>query len=111
MPDYGTFTVQSQKLREAADIWSDCAADTWRVYTDIHPAEGQGSKFGILAGSSGVSDSFDTWIAAMCTATHTASKNFYYLKVALESTANGYDGADDTAATSAETLDRMIDNG
>jgi hypothetical protein len=111
MTDYGSFTVQSNKLREAADIWSDCAADTWRVYTDISPAVGQGDKFGILAGSSGVSASYDTWVEAMATAARTASKNFYYLKAALESTANGYDGADDTSATSMRTLDGMIDHG
>lgn len=108
MADLGTFKVRSKKLRQAAEIWRQCAGDTGKVASDISPAVGQGDEFGVLAGSSGVSGNYDIWVEAMHTACLDASKNFAYLDAALNSAANAYDGADNTTATSMRTLDGMI---
>jgi hypothetical protein len=109
MTDLGTFKVQTERLREAADIWADCSTDSLRVHSDIAPAVGQGDTFGILAGSSGVSGFYDKWVQSMSTAAQTASNNFAYLEAALDSTANAYDGSDQTSATSMDKLDGMIE--
>lgn len=108
MTDLGTFTVQSDALRDAAKLWAGCAEDAAGVAADIAPAVGQGDKFGVLAGSCGVTRSFNTWIEAMHQAATDAAKTFRYLDAALQSTANAYDGADNTSATSIAKLDGMI---
>jgi hypothetical protein len=104
----GDLKADTGKLRTAAGIWSDCAADTWKVHTDLLPAVGQGDKFGLLAGSSGVSENYDTWIQAMADAARTGSRNFYWLSSALVAIADTYDGTDATVAQSMDSLDRMI---
>lgn len=102
------FKAQSQKLRTAATIWDGCATDITKVGTDIAPAVGQGDKFGVLAGSSGVSGHFDTWIQDMHTATKDGTKNFTYLSAALTAIADTYDETDATVAESVESLDKRI---
>ena len=97
------------KLRAVADIWSDCATDTWDVHTDLLPAVGKGDEFGVLAGSSGVSGNYDEWIGAMAQAARDGSGNFYYLSSALRAVADDLDGTDTTVAQSAKSLDEMIE--
>lgn len=102
--------AKSEKLRAVAEIWSDCAADCWSVHTDIGPAVGQGSKFGILAGSSGVDGNYNIWVEAMSVATRTGSGNFYYLASALRAMADTYDGVDSTVAQSMDSLEALATN-
>jgi hypothetical protein len=109
MSDKGSFAVQSRALRDAAALWSGCAADAQIVEDAITPGVGGGDSFGVLAGSSGVSANYNIWSAAMLTAVQTAKKNFNYLDAALNSAANDYDGVDSTVATDMQTLDRMIE--
>lgn len=111
MSDLGSYRVQSKALRDAAKLWDDCSRDSARVARHLAPAVGQGDKFGVLAGSYGVSGYYNTWISAMHTAAQDAATSFDYLDAALTSTANAYDGADDTSAASMERLDRMIEHG
>ena len=102
------FEVQSRKLRTAASIWEECATDIKKVGRDIQPAVDQGDKFGVLAGSSGVSGHYNVWVQAMFTATRDGAKNFTYLSAALTAIADTYDETDATVAESAAALDRRI---
>lgn len=104
----GTMQADSRKLRAVAEIWTDCATDTWKVHTSLLPAVGQGDKFGILAGSCGVDENYDTWIEAMAEAARTGSGNFYYLASALRAVADTYDGTDATVAQTMGSLDKMV---
>jgi len=104
----GDLRADTDKLRNAAKIWTECSTDTATVHQNLLPAVGQGSKFGVLAGSSGVSGNYDIWIQAMADAAETGSKNFAWLSVALTAIADTYDGTDATVAQSVESLDRMI---
>lgn len=104
----GDLRADTEKLRTAAGIWSDCATDTEKVHSDLVPAVGQGDKFGLLAGSSGVSENYDTWIQAMADAARTGSQNFHWLSSVLEAIADTFDGTDATVAQSMDSLDRMI---
>lgn len=102
------FKAQSEKLRTAAGIWTDCSTDTKKVGTDIRPAVQQGDKFGVLAGSSGVSGHYNIWIQDMYDATQDGAKNFTYLAAALTAIADTYDETDATVAESSASLDRRI---
>lgn len=101
--------ANTEKLRAVADIWSDGAAALWDVHTDLLPAVGQGDKFGVLAGSSGVGENYDIWIDKMATAARTGSGNFYYLSSALKAVAARYDNDDQTVAQTMQSLDKMIE--
>lgn len=105
-----TLEANATKLRTVADIWSDCAADAWKVHTSLAPALNQGDKFGLLAGSSGVGENYDIWIDLMSAAARRGSGNFYYLASALRAVADTYDGTDTTVAQSMESLDELADN-
>jgi hypothetical protein len=109
MTDKGSFRVQSEALRAAADMWGTAADDMGSAETEISPGVGGGDSFGVLAGSSGVSDSYDIWSRDMLAAVQKAKGNFQYLEAALNSTANDYDGVDSTVATDMNQLDRMIE--
>lgn len=109
MTDRGSFSVQSEALRRAAEMWRTAATDMGKAITEIEPGVGGGDSFGVLAGSSGVSGHYDEWSQEMLTALQTGQKNFQYLDAALVSTANDYDGVDSTVATDMQTLDRMIE--
>lgn len=100
--------AQSDKLRTAAGIWSNCATDIKKVHTDLLPAVGQGDKFGALAGSSGVSENYDLWIQDMVDAAQTGAGNFTWLSSVLKAIADTYDGTDATVAQSMDSLDRMV---
>lgn len=104
----GEMKAKSDRLRAVADIWSDCATDCWSVHTSLQPALGQGSKFGILAGASGVDENYDIWIEKMSVAARTGSGNFFYLKSALDAIADTYDGVDSTVAQSMDSLDKQV---
>jgi hypothetical protein len=108
MTDLGTFAVQSDRLRDHARLWGDRERDVHAANGTISPGVGQGDKFGVLAGSCGVSGYYDTWSRAMQRALEDAGSSFRYLEGALRSTANAYDGADGTAATDLSRLDGMI---
>lgn len=108
MTDRGSFRAQSDALRDAASLWRNCATDAAAVEGDLEGPAGMGYMFGVLAGSCGVSDHYNTWSQQMVTAAATAHKNFTYLDAALTSCANDYDGTDSTVAANMGTLDRMI---
>lgn len=109
MTDRGSFTVQSEKLRAAAQLWAGCAADAATVKSDLDGPRGQGYMFGVLAGSCGVTEHYNTWSQQMYTAVGTAEHNFTYLDAALNSCADNYDGVDATAGVSMQVLDGMIE--
>lgn len=109
MSDRGSFKAQSDALRAAATMWGDIAGDMGKARTEIVPGVGGGDSFGVLAGSSGVSTSYDNWSAAMLTAIERAEANFRYLQDSLNSTADDYDGVDATVAADMATLDRRIE--
>jgi uncharacterized protein YukE len=102
------FKAQSDKLRTAATIWTGCSTDTSKVGTDISPAVDQGDKFGVLAGSSGVTGHYNIWVQDMYNATQDGAKNFTYLAAALTAIADTYDETDTTVAESVESLDKRI---
>ena len=107
MTDRGSFRVQSDQLRTHADFWTTKAGHADTAATTIFPGVGKGEDFGYLAGLNGVADNYDTWTNDMYDALGDASATFRYLNAALVSTANDYDGADDTAATAMTELDPM----
>lgn len=109
MSDRGSFKAQSDALRAAATMWGNIAGDMGKAETEITPGVGGGDSFGVLAGSSGVSTSYDNWSASMLAAIQRAETNFAYLQDALNSTANDYDGVDATVATDMDTLDKRIE--
>lgn len=109
MTDIGSFRVQSDLLREHAPFWADRGSDASGARDLILPGVGAGSKFGLLAGSCGVTSRYDTWSRAMSRALDDAQHTFHWLEAALISTANAYDGADNTSATGFDELDRMIE--
>lgn len=108
MTDLGSFAVQSEALRAAAELWRGGATDAGAVKSDLYGPAGMGNMFGVLAGSCGVSGHYNTWSWQMHTAAETAQTNFRYLDAALVSAANAYDGADSTVATNMNVLDGMI---
>lgn len=104
-----SFTVQSDNLRGQAEVWQGRKDAARSVRTDIAPAIGRGSAFGILAGGAGVESMYNEWVSDIDNALHDAMISFRYLQRALVSTANGYDEADATAVTSMKDLDKLID--
>jgi len=109
MTDRGSFSVQSEALKQAAALWAQCADDVSTVSSDIAPGVGGGGSFGVLAGASGVAGNYNLWSQAMYEALATARDNFTYLEAALISSANDYDGVDSTTATDMDRLDRLGD--
>jgi hypothetical protein len=109
MTDLGSFRVQTDLLREHAPFWADRATDASGARDLIETGVGQGYKFGLLAGSCGVSSRYDTWSQAMSQALTDAHDTFHWLEAALKSTADAYDGADNTSAMGYDDLDRMIE--
>ncbi len=109
MTDRGSFKVQSEALRNAASMWRTIASDMGKAETEVTPGVGGGSRFGLLAGSSGVTTSYNNWSQDMLAAIQKAKKNFEYLDAALTSTANDYDGVDSTVATEIGILDKRIE--
>ena len=107
MSDRGSFRVQSEALRNHADLWSTKAEQADSAQSEIEPAVGMGGDFGYLAGLNGVADNYNTWTNDMYAALGDAAATFRYLHAALISTANDYDGTDSTVATSMPDLDRM----
>ncbi|TNM40486.1 hypothetical protein FHP29_10590 [Nocardioides albidus] len=104
-----SFAVQSQNLRRQAAVWSDRKDDVATVRAAISPGFGQGWKFGFMAGSAGVREMYDEWTSDMANCLTDAGYSFAYLDAALVSCANEYDDSDATAATSAQKLDKMIE--
>ena len=109
MADLGSFQVQSETLRTHAKLWNGHATDVNDAHGLIESAIGSGDDFGWLAGLNEVKDHYNTWTNAMGAALQDAKTCFDYLEAALNSAANAYDGADATAATDMDTLDKMIE--
>ncbi len=107
MTDRGSFRVQSDALRSAAEHWGTKAGDARAAYDTMLPGVGQGDDFGYLAGLNGVSENYDKWTRDMSEALLDAEATFSYLQTALISTANDYDGVDSTAATTFDRLDPL----
>lgn len=107
MTDRGSFSVQSEVLRSHAGFWSTKKGQATDARTEIEPGVGMGDDFGYLAGLNDVADNYNTWTADMYAALGDAAGTFRYLRLALISTANDYDGTDATVATSMSELDPL----
>lgn len=111
MTDLGSFSAETQSMREQATFWSDRATNADDGRLKIVSGWGKGYQFGFLAGKApaDVTSQYNTWVSAMFTAALDASTTATYLKAAMDSAANAYDGADNTVATDMATLDKMIE--
>lgn len=103
-----SFQVETDNLRRQATIWADSSANVATAAGDCSPGFGQGSKFGVMAGSEGVTAMYDEWTSDMSNALTDAAYSFDYLETALGSVANDYDGTDSTVATDIGVLDRQL---
>lgn len=111
MADRGSFHVESEALRQHAEVWATHSANAQEARDLITPALGKGDDFGLIAKESGVSAYYENWIAEMDVALGDAVKTFDYLHTALNAVADDYDGADSTVATGFDDLDRLNDLG
>lgn len=103
------FQVQSQNVRRQATLWGDRKKDVETVRTAVSPGFGQGSVFGFMAGSANVEAMYNEWTSDIGNCLTDAAYSFSYLNAALVSTANQYDDTDATSATSAQALDKQIE--
>lgn len=105
------FQVESENLRSQAKIWDKSKEHVNAVKKDLADTIGQGSAFGKMAGSAGVTGMYDDWTLAIDNCLADASYSFSYLDVALRSTADGYDNSDQTSALSMAELDKRLNEG
>jgi hypothetical protein len=103
------FQVESDNLRSQAGIWARSRDHVTQVTQDLADTIGQGSAFGRMAGSAGVSAMYDAWTRDIDKCLADAAYSFAYLDVALRSTADGYDDSDATSALGMAELDRRLD--
>lgn len=105
------FSVETGLLRRQARLWADRKTDCETVNTATCQAVDSGYKFGVLAGSEGVEEMFNTWTNAMQDALEDAGLSFGYFDKALSSTADAYDASDATSAMDLHQLDKLLDEG
>ena len=104
MTDLGSFSVQSGELREESAEWRTRKQHLREARELANNGLYQGYKFGFFGRAAGLSDRHDEFISAMVQAFHDGEDTFDFISAGLASTANAYDGADNTAAESAESL-------
>jgi len=105
------FQVESENLRSQAKIWAGRKDHVDKVKVNLADTIGQGSAFGKMAGSAGVTGMYDDWTRAIDNCLADASYSFSYLDAGLRSTADGYDDSDATTALSMAELDTRIEEG
>lgn len=106
-----SFQVESENLRLQAKIWDKSKNHVDKVKQNLAGTIGQGSAFGKMAGSAGVTGMYDDWTRDIDNCLADASYGFSYLDVALRSTADGYDNSDATSAMSMAELDERLSEG
>jgi hypothetical protein len=102
------FQVESDNLRSQAKVWHRNRDHVDKVKQNLADTIGQGSAFGKMAGSAGVSAMYNAWTHAIDKCLADAAYSFSYLDVALRSTADGYDTSDATSAMSMAELDKRL---
>lgn len=104
MGDLGSFAVQSEELRHEGQEWQTRKQAVSDAKALAEHGAGKGYMFGALANVAGIGDHHDQFIEAITAALGDGVATFDYLSAALTSAANAYDGADQTAAESADHL-------
>lgn len=105
------FKVESENLRKQAKLWAGRETAVGTVRTNVSPGFQRGADFGVMAGSMGVSEMYNTWTTSMSHALDDAEISFRYLDVSLRSAADAYDDSDTTTATSMAKLDKVLEEG
>jgi hypothetical protein len=108
MGDLGHFEVQSAELRAESAEWTrrkTALADA-KALADNGLA--QGYNMGFFARMAGLDRYHDGFVSDMVQALADGERTFDFIAAALDSTANAYDGADDTSAESAAALRRRL---
>lgn len=108
MSDIGTFAVDSGELRKEAREWSVRQRRLVEAEDLADNGLAKGYKFGLLAQNAGLGDEHDRFISSMVTALGQGISTFDYLRAALRSTANAYDGVDATVSESHTDLRRRL---
>ena len=108
MTDLGSFKVQSDELRKESSEWTRRKEHLTDAKGLVDNGLGKGYKFGFFGIAAGLDTFHDEYIQAMVTALDDGAKTFDFIAAALESTANAYDGADSTAATDADQLEKRL---
>ena len=104
MGDIGSFQVQSRELRQEGQEWQTRKQAVQEAHDLAGHGLGKGYMFGYLANVAGLGGYHDTFISAITEAFADGVQTFDYMSAALTSAANAYDGADSTAAESADHL-------
>jgi len=108
MSDLGSFSVQSAELREESTEWTRRKQHLQNAHDLANNGLYKGYKFGFFGIAAGLDDFHDEFISAIDTAFHDGLDTFDFIAASLVSTANAYDGADNTSAEGAESLrDRL----
>lgn len=108
MTDVGSFSVQSEELREESQEWGTRVEALTAAKGLASNGLGQGYKFGFFANQAGLGDKHDQFIRKMVDALTYGEQTFDYLEAALASTANAYDGVDSTVAESVSDLKKRL---
>jgi hypothetical protein len=104
MGDIGSFEVQSRELRQEGQEWQTRKRAVQSAHDLASHGIGRGYMFGYLANLAHLGAYHDTFIGDVTDAFADGVQTFDYLSAALTSAANAYDGADSTAAESADHL-------
>ena len=104
MGDIGSFAVQSKELRQEGQEWQTRKQAVQDAHDLADNGAGKGYMFGYLANVAHLGEYHDHFISSITEAFADGVKTFDYMSAALESAANAYDGADSTAAESADHL-------
>lgn len=108
MGDLGHFEVQSGELLTEAGEWVRRGTALGDAKALADNGLGQGYNMGYFARQAGLDRYHDGFIADMVQALADGERTFDFVAAALASTADAYDGADDTAAESAAALRRRL---
>lgn len=104
MGDIGSFAVQSRELRQEGREWQTRKQAVQDAHDLADNGIGKGYMFGFLANIAHIGEYHDQFISAITEAFADGVATFDYMSAALDSAANAYDGADSTAAESANHL-------
>jgi hypothetical protein len=108
MGDIGSFAVQSRALRQEGVEWQTRKQAVQDAHDLADNGIGKGYMFGFLANVAHIGEYHDQFISAITEAFADGVATFDYMAAALDSAANAYDGADSTAAESANHLQNRL---
>jgi hypothetical protein len=107
----GEFKVQSEALTKEGGVWEGERATILAGARDtLSDGLNQGYNFGYLANLAGLGKSHDQLIQDLVNALMEGEQIFGFFSAALANTALDYDGADDTAASSADQITSLLDD-